>query len=31
MLKLKTARDKARRVFEAADKKWKRYYAENKK
>ena len=29
--RLKTARDKAKRAFEAADKKWKRYYAENRK
>jgi len=28
--RLKTARDKAKRAFEAADKKWKKYYAENK-
>ena len=28
--RLKTARDKAKRAFESADKKWKRYYAENK-
>jgi len=29
--RLKIARDKAKRAFESADKKWKRYYAENKK
>jgi len=29
--KLIKARDKAKRSFESADKKWKRYYAENKK
>jgi len=28
--RLKTARNKAKRAFESADKKWKRYYAENK-
>jgi len=29
--RLKKARDKAKRAFESANKKWKRYYAENKK